>query len=148
MNSLIRFNPTNDFRRIQRELDRVFDSFFPTRDEDSEGRQTAVWSPRVDLVENEHAYLIEVDLPGIRKEDVKINFHDGVLSVSGERKASEREEKDNFVRVERSHGHFYRSFNLPLAVDVDNIEAKHENGVLNIRIPKAEESKPKEISIS
>lgn len=148
MTSLIRFNPSSDLHRIQREFDRVFDSFFPGRSDENGDRETAVWSPRVDLVENEQAYVIEADLPGVAKEDVKINFHDGVLSVSGERKVAEKKEKDNYVRVERSYGHFFRSFNLPLAVDIDHIEAKHENGVLRIRVPKAEESKPREISIS
>ncbi len=133
---------------MQREFDRVFDGFFPARIDENENGETAVWSPRVDLVENENAYLIEADLPGIAKEDVKLNFHDGVLSISGERKAERKDEKDNFVRVERSRGHFFRSFNLPMAVDVDSIEARHENGVLTVRVPKAEESKPRQINVS
>lgn len=148
MNNLIRFNPTADLRRMQREFDRVFDSFFPGRVDSGADAETSVWSPRVDLVENDNAYLIHLDLPGVQKDDLKINFQDGMLSVSGERRIDRTDENSNFVRVERSYGHFFRSFNLPKAVDVDRIEARHENGVLTINVPKAEESKPRQINVA
>lgn len=148
MTNLMRFNPALDFHRMQREIDRVFESLSPLRSNGNGEWETAVWSPSVDLVENENAYLIHADLPGVSKEDLKINFHDGALSLSGERKVEKREEKDEYVRIERSSGHFYRSFNLPKTIDVDGIEARHENGVLTIRVPKAEESKPRQIRVA
>ena len=148
MTQLIRFSPANDIRRMQNEFERVFGSVFPaTRNEDPEA-ETAVWAPRVDLVENEETYLIHADLPGVGKEDVNVNYHDGVLSISGDRSNEEYGDGDNCVRLERSHGRFYRSFTLPKTVNPEAIEAGHENGVLTIRAPKAEENKPRRISIA
>jgi len=147
MTQLIRFSPTQDIRRMQNEFERLFGSVFPgVRSEDPEA-ETAVWAPRVDLVENEESYLIHVDLPGLSKDDVNVNYHEGVLSISGDRRAEEYEEKDNCVRLERSYGRFYRSFTLPKTVKHDAIEATYENGVLSVRVPKAEESKPRRITI-
>jgi HSP20 family protein len=146
MTNLIRFSPVSDFRRMQREIDRVFDNFFPVREEDAS--ETSVWAPRVDLIENENGYLIHADLPGVNKEDLKISYQEGMLIVSGERKSEVSEEHGDFVRVERSFGHFYRSFSLPQTVDTERIEAQFENGVLTIKAPKAEETKPRQIRVS
>jgi len=146
MNSLIRFSPTTDMRRLQREIDGLFDSFFPIRTNGDNGDSTS-WAPRVDLAETKNAYLVHVDLPGLSKDDLEINFHEGVLSISGERNAEEREEETKYVRVERSYGRFYRAFTLPQMVKSDEIEASFENGVLNITVPKAEEVKPRRIDI-
>ena len=144
MTSLIRFSPTSDMRSLQREIDRMFESFFPRADGDQE---QAVWTPRVDLAETEDVYLVHLDVPGMKKDELTINYQDGTLSISGERKFEEKEENANFVRVERRFGHFYRSFELPKAVNAEQIDASYHDGVLDIRIPKAEESKPKAIKI-
>lgn len=146
MTSLIRFSPVTDFRRMQREIDRVFENFLPERE--NNGSETSVWAPRVDLVENENMYRIHADLPGVTKEDLKISYQDGSLVVSGERRMESEESQGDFVRVERSFGHFYRSFTLPQQVDPDRIEARFENGVLTINAPKAEETKPRQIQVS
>jgi HSP20 family protein len=147
MTNLIRFTPASDLARMQREIDQLFSSFFPTRSDNGADMENAVWSPRVDLSETEDAYLLWLDLPGVSKEDVEINYQEGTLTVSGERSSHKRDEKQNFVRVERSYGRFFRSFNLP-KVDADRIEAGYQDGVLSIRVPKAEETKPRRITIS
>lgn len=147
MASLIRFAHNPEVRRMQREFDRLFDNFFPTRPEHSEDMETAVWTPRVDLSENDEAYFVHLDVPGMTKDDFKINFHEGVLSVSGERKEEKTDENRSFVRIERNFGCFYRSFNLPKLVKIDKVSASYDNGVLNISVPKAEESKPRRIEI-
>jgi HSP20 family protein len=147
MTSLIRFSPTSDMRRLQREIDSLFEDFFPTRRVQENGGESAVWAPRVDLSETEDNYYIHVDLPGMGKDDLEINYQDGTLSISGERHAEETEENRKFVRVERSYGRFYRAFTLPQAVQDDQIDATFENGVLNITVPKAEEVKPRRIDI-
>ena len=144
MASLIRFSPPTEMRSLQREIDRMFDSFFPTGAGDQE---QAVWTPRVDLAETEDLYLVHLDVPGMKKDELTINYQDGTLTVSGERRFENKDEKANFVRVERRFGHFYRSFELPKAIVSDKIEASYDDGVLNIRIPKAEESKPRSIKI-
>ncbi len=145
MTSLIRFSPTTDMRRLQREFESLFENFFPTRT--AEDGESAVWAPRVDLSETDEAYFIHLDLPGLKKDEVEINFHEGTLSVSGERQAESTEENRKFVRVERSYGRFYRAFTLPQAVNEKKIEATFEDGVLNVRVPKAEEVKPRRIAI-
>lgn len=144
MNNLIRFSPSTEMRRLQRELDGVFSDFFaPVRNGDGE----AQWSPRVDVRETENDYTIQVDVPGVKKEDFNVDYHDGTLTISGERRAEERQEGESMVRVERMYGSFYRSFALPKAVDTENIKAACENGVLTIHVPKAEESKPRRIAV-
>lgn len=147
MTNLIRFSPTSDMRRLQREIDTLFDGFFPTRPASENGDNT-VWTPRMDLTETDDAYQIHLDLPGMKKEDLEINFEDGTLSVSGERRAEQSSDNRRWVRVERSYGRFFRSFTLPQAVNVEQIEARFEDGVLNITVPKTEEVKPRRIEIS
>lgn len=131
---------------LQREIDRVFDAFFPS---DGDGNETsqAVWAPRTDLVEGSDAYRIQLDLPGVRRDDVTINYQDNQLTISGERRDERTSETDERVRVERAFGHFYRAFTLPRTVDPEGIEAAHENGVLTVRIPKTDESRPRQIDI-
>lgn len=147
MTNLIRFSPVSDLRGMQREIDRMFDGFFPVRSGNGDTQPTA-WAPRVDVVDNDDAYVVHADLPGVLKDDLKINYQDGVLSISGERKLENKESDENYVRVERSYGRFDRSFKLPQSVDVAKIEAKYNDGVLTVTVPKAEESKPREISIN
>ena len=146
MTSLIRFSPSTEMRRLQREIDRLFEGFSPTQGNGD--TETAVWAPRVDLSETDEFYFIHLDVPGMSKEDLDINFHDNTLTVSGERKVEETEEQHNFVRMERTFGHFYRSFSLPKAIKTDKINANYKDGVLTIRVPKAEESKPRRIKVS
>ena len=146
MTSLIRLTPRYEMRRMQREFDRLFDNFFPTHPSNGNG-ESDVWTPRTDLSETEDAYLINLDLPGLTKEDVEISFHDGTLSISGERRHEETEEDRTFVRVERSYGQFYRAFTLPQTAETESIEATFGDGVLNIRVPKVEEVKPQRIDI-
>jgi HSP20 family protein len=105
------------------------------------------FQPSFDVDETDEAYLLSVDLPGVKKEDVKIDLSENVLTISGERK-HEREEKDKGSRrYERSYGRFQRSFTLPTTVDANHVEANIEDGVLRIALPKSEQSKPRSIQI-
>lgn len=104
--------------------------------------------PRVDITESETGYTIKADLPGLSKEDIKVNVADGTLSISGEKKHEvEKKEKDRYYHFERSYGRFTRSFSLPAHVDGKNVEAKYANGVLEVHLKKTEESKPKAIEV-
>ncbi len=146
MTSLVRFSPSNELRRMQREIDRLFDDYMPTRSTNGDS-ETTTWAPRVDVTETEDSYVVHVDAPGMKKDDFHINWQDNTLTVSGERKWSKETEEENLVRMERSFGHFFRSFRMPKDVLIEDIGANYADGVLTIRVPKAEESKPRRIEI-
>src|SRR5262245_46331481 len=125
-----------------REIDRVFDAFFGQTER---GRR---WVPPMDLVEAEDHFLLKADLPGLSEGDVKLEVQDGTLTISGERKAEHEQREKGWYRIERSFGSFHRSLTLPDGVDPDGIDASFSDGVLEVRIPKPEERKPRRISIS
>jgi HSP20 family protein len=125
-----------------REIDRVFDAFFGQTDQ---GRR---WVPPMDLVEAEDHFVLKADLPGLSEGDVNIEVQDGTLTISGERKAEHEQREKGWYRIERSFGSFNRSLTLPDGVDPERIEASFSDGVLEVRIPKPEERKPRRIEIS
>jgi HSP20 family protein len=127
---------------FSRDIDRVFDAFFGQTD------QARRWVPPVDLVEAEDHFVLKADLPGLSEGDVNIEVQDGTLTISGERKAEHEQREKGWYRIERSFGRFSRSLSLPDGVDPDRIEASFSHGVLQVRIPKPEERKPRRISIS
>ncbi|WP_158278649.1 Hsp20/alpha crystallin family protein [Rhodohalobacter mucosus] len=134
---------------LRREMDQFFDDLVPfswTREKG--GRALSAWSPNADMTEDEKEYMIRMDIPGMKKDDINVNFQDGRITISGERKEEEKEEKKDFVRQERYYGSFYRSFTLPENVKEDEIEARFKNGVLELVIPKAEVVKPKSIKVN
>ncbi len=104
-------------------------------------------APSLDIVEDAHAYVVTAELPGLKKEDVAIQLEDGVLSISGEKKQETEVKEKTFHRMERRYGSFYRAVTLPAGVDVEKVDARFEDGVLKIRVPKREEVKPKAIKI-
>jgi HSP20 family protein len=128
---------------FSREVDRLFDAFFG-QDRDATRR----WVPPMDLVEAEDHFVLEADLPGLSDGDVKIEVADGTLTVSGERKLARERSERGWYRIERSFGSFSRSLTLPEGVDADGITAGFHNGVLEVRIPKPAERKPRRIEIS
>jgi HSP20 family protein len=139
---------TRGLNDLQNEIDRVFNRFFPSQSQDDRNSsQQAVWAPRTDLVETDAAYRMHLDVPGVSKDDLKINFKDNQLTISGERSSHQTDENEEYVRVERAFGHFYRSFTLPRTVNAENISASYEDGVLTIHVPKTEEVKPRQIEI-
>ena len=150
--TLVKFNPTRDLLSVEREFNRMFNSlgsrFGITHKGDiDEEYDNAVWMPLTDISEDNENFYLRADLPGIKKEDVKISYTDGTISISGER-AQEKETKEKkFHRIERSYGKYYRSFNVPTEIKEDKIKAEFKGGQLTITIPKADEVKPKEIDI-
>ncbi|MBF0243800.1 MAG: Hsp20/alpha crystallin family protein [Planctomycetes bacterium] len=118
------------------------------RDIWDEGFSISEWNPRLDFSETEDGYLMEMDLPGINKEDISITCEDQVLTVSGERKLEKNEEGETLHRTERFHGRFSRSLRLPAKVDLDQVKAEVVGGVLSIRLPKAPEAKVRTIALS
>lgn len=149
--TLIRFNPMRDLVELEREFSKMFNilenRFGISRSNEKEEYENAVWMPLTDIFEDNDKYTLKLDLPGIKKEDVKISYLDGKLSISGER-VQEEEHKDNKChRIERVFGKYYRSFNLPENIKSGEISAEFKDGQLTIIVPKSEEAKPKEIEI-
>jgi HSP20 family protein len=106
------------------------------------------WTPAMDLVETDDHFVLRADLPGMSESDVNIELEDNVLTVSGERKAEHEEKREGFYRVERSFGAFSRSLTLPKGIDPEAVTARFDKGVLEVRVPKPEERKPRKIAIS
>lgn len=101
------------------------------------------WAPSVDVIEREDHYVLKADLPGVDRKDIDIVFEDGALTLKGERSDNTESDHDGYKRVERSYGVFRRSFRMPENIDVDNITAKSEHGVLEVRVPKQEKAQKK-----
>jgi HSP20 family protein len=128
-------------------MNRLFNTFFDTPTTGGNGGAARRWVPSMDLVETEEHFVLRADLPGLSEKDVAIELEDNVLTVSGERKAEHEDKKEGFYRMERSFGQFRRSLTLPEGVDADAIAATFDKGVLEVRIPKPEERKPRKVAI-
>ena len=127
--------PFGLLRQMTSELDRMFDDPWSVRWPALELETTAVWSPKVDVFEKDNRLVTRIDLPGVKKDDVTVEFGDGQLKMFGERK-NETEEKDkNFYRCERDYGSFYRAVPLPAGVTPEDVKATFENGVLEVSVP-------------
>jgi HSP20 family protein len=143
-----RYNPAKEleeFRRGFENLNSLLDNFMGAK----ANHLNTDFVPSVNTREGENAYHVELDLPGIKKEDIDVDIKDNVITISGERKTKEEVKEDDYYKVESSYGRFERSFTLPENVDVENIHAESQDGVLEVIIPKMEkpEDKPKKIEI-
>ena len=148
--TLVRWNPARELLNFEREFGKIFNSFgnrFGNNKERDEEYESAVWTPLTDIVENEDNYILKIDIPGVEKNDVKISYSKGELSISGERKHEEEKSNSTYHRIERVYGKYYRRFALPERIREDKIEAEFKNGSLVITVPKAEEVKVKEIEV-
>ena len=145
MTFLMRRNRGQGVRTLRDEMDRLFDDFFsavPERNENS-----GIWSPSVDVREDEHNFVIVAELPGMAKEDIDLEVEQNTLAIKGERKFERQDEGESYHFVERSYGSFYRSFRLPKNVDGDAISAEYKDGLLTVTLPKKAEVKPKKVQI-
>lgn len=146
--SLTRWTPTGDLFRTR--FSRLFDQAFNdmlSNYEGSEETARANWLPPVDIRETEDALHLTAELPGLSKDDVEITVENHTLTLRGERKLEKDVQKDSYHRIERAYGTFSRTFSLPTNVRTDKVDASFKDGVLNLEIPKAEEAKPRRISI-
>jgi HSP20 family protein len=139
-----RMNP--NFLAAREPLFRLFDTFLGN-DSANEELASRVWTPPVDIEETETSYRLQAELPGLSRDDIQITLENNVLRLSGERKFEKDTKQENYHRIERTYGAFSRSFALPTQVSPDKVEAKFENGVLSIVVPKAEQAKPRRITI-
>jgi HSP20 family protein len=153
--ALIRWEPVRELSTIQNEMNRLFNTFFdaPVPGAGASGAPGGGgplrrWVPAMDLVETENDFVLRADLPGLAEGDVSIELEDNVLTVSGERKAEHEENREGYYRVERAWGSFSRSLTLPEGVDASAVTAQFDRGVLEVRVPKPEQRKPRKVSIS
>jgi HSP20 family protein len=147
--ALIRWEPARELATIQTEMNRLFNTFFEPGQSNANG-QTGPrrWIPAMDLVETGEDFVLRADLPGMSESDVNIELEDNVLTISGERKAEHEERKEGYYRVERASGAFSRTLTLPEGVDPERVRASFDKGVLEVRIPKPEQRKPRKVTIS
>jgi HSP20 family protein len=146
--AIVRWEPLRELTTLQNEMNRLFSSAFDAPTGGNGGATMRRWMPAMDLVETDEYFVLTADLPGLTESDVNIEVDDRVLTVSGDRKAKHESSKDGYHRVERAFGTFSRSLTLPKGVNAEAVEAAFEHGVLEIRIPKPEQPKPRKISIS
>ncbi len=139
--------PRNRFGLLSNEMDRVFTEIFNGFNGGSMVESEAGWVPRADVHETPESFIVHLDVPGVDKNDVKVQFEDNTLIVTGERKYESRNDDKDFRHLERIYGTFTRSLRLSKDVDAQKIQANYKNGVLEIVLPKAEEVKPKQIDI-
>ena len=143
--SLIRYNnPWNLLNTLQREL---YNPELNRLNDNDASVATANWAPSVDITEDDKAFTLHADIPGVDPKDIDISMENGVLTIKGERHTENVEEKENYRRVERQSGQFYRRFTLPDSADADKIEAKSAHGVITITIPKQEVAVSRRIEV-
>jgi HSP20 family protein len=128
----------NDMERF---FERIFGEQLPSE-------TGGVWSPSVDVKEDEQHYIVNVELPGLKSSEIEVQVENNVLFISGERRMENKQEGENWHFVERSYGNFSRSFRLPKNVDSENVKASYTDGVLSISIPKSEEARARKVEIN
>lgn len=143
--AIIKHNPIREMVGLSDRLNRMFEEMSGFN---VENEITGSWAPAVDVYESENAIEIKADLPGMTEKDIDVTVENNTLSIKGERKIENEEKRESYHRIERQYGSFYRSFQLPNIVDVTRINASFRNGILELALPKREETKPKRISIN
>jgi len=146
---IVRFDPFREMDRLQNEVNRLFEGYSSLPTEQRNASVPArLWSPVVDVVENENGIVVRAELPGMRQEDIDIELTGDTLSLRGERKFDNGERKENYVRVERSYGRFQRSFTLGVPINANAVSATYRDGILEITLPKSEEMKPRKVQVT
>ncbi|HEX2413464.1 MAG TPA: Hsp20/alpha crystallin family protein [Solirubrobacteraceae bacterium] len=144
--TIVRWEPLREFGTLQNEMNRLFNSVFDSP-APGNGATMRRWMPAMDLVETEDDFVLRADLPGLSEDDVRIELEDATLTISGERKAEHESKSEGFYRVERAFGAFSRTLTLPQGIDPEAVAASFDRGVLEVRIPKPEQRKPRRIEI-
>jgi len=143
--NIVRWRPFPEISSMQREINRLFDGFMGNAENQDDYQGS--WRPDVDIKETADAIVIMAELPGMKKEDIKLTLRDNMLQISGEKKQVSEHKGETYHRIERTSGSFCRTFTLPTLVESGKISATFKDGILQVELPKAEQAKPKEISI-
>lgn len=138
-----KWEPFRDMLSLRADMDRLFSSLFGG----GYGEREGLWAPVVDIEEDNDTILVKAEIPGMKKEDIKVSVQSNILTITGERKHESETKNKTFHRVERSYGKFSRMITLPTDVDSDKVKATYKDGILNITLPKPEAVKPKHIDV-
>ena len=145
--ALIRWDPFREMSSLQERMNRLMSDFRTRSPFGEEEMAQGAWIPAVDIYETKESIVLNVELPGVTKEDIALEVKDSTLTIKGEKKLEKNVKEENFHRMERSYGSFTRAFTLPSTVQQDKVKAKFRDGILEIMLPKAEEAKPKQIKV-
>ena len=143
--AITRWEPARELQTIQQQMNRLFGAAFDSQTANGALRR---WVPPMDLFEEDAQYVLRADLPGVDDADVSVELDDGRLTISGERKSERDQRGEGYHRIERASGSFSRSLRLPDGVDPDAVTASFENGVLEVRVPKPEQHRPRRVEIN
>jgi HSP20 family protein len=144
--AVVKWDPFRDLISIQDRMNRLFEQTL-SRSRGEEGVSATTWTPAVDIYETTDTIVMKAELPGVAREDIQIQINENTLTLKGERRFAKDVQEESYLRIERAYGAFHRSFTLPATVQQEKIRALFKDGVLELTLPKAEESKPKRISI-
>ena len=142
--NLTRWTPLHDMTLLQNQMNRLFDTTLNGWPGQSE---TSAWAPAADIYETDNELVVTADLPGIDPKNIDVRVENNILSIRGERNFERNSEKENFHRIERIYGGFARAFTLSTAVDAEKIQARYKDGVLSVRLPKADQARPRKIEV-
>lgn len=142
-----KWDPFRDLMEVSHDIDRLFEEELVSRLRHSRGRYMGVWVPPVDMCETDDEIIVRAEIPGIRKEDLVVEVEDNHLILRGERRLERNVKNENYHRLERAHGEFYRALPLPALIRKDKIKAEYRDGVLYVNIAKTESSRAKTIEI-
>jgi len=145
--ALIRWDPFREMSSLQERMNRLMSDFRTRSSWSEEEMAQGAWVPSVDIYETKESIVLNVELPGVSKEDMSLEVKDNTLTIKGEKKLEKDVKEENYHRMERTYGSFMRMFTLPNTVQQEKVKAKFRDGVLEIIIPKAEEAKPKQIKV-
>lgn len=145
--AITKWDPFRDIIMLRDKMNRLFEDLVSSPKFEETDLIQSTWSPAVDIYETENELVLTAELPGVEEKDVEIKVEDNTLSLKGERKFEKETREENYHRIERAYGSFYRSFSLPNYVDQDKISAEYENGLLKIHMPKKPEVKPRKVKI-
>ncbi len=143
--TLNRYEPFRVVSSFQDQLNRFFHE---AQERNSEEGSITTWAPAVDIYETEHELVVKADVPDLKPEELDIRVENNILTIRGERKFEKKVNESNYLRIERNHGSFSRSFSLANTVNTEAIAAEYKDGVLTLRVPKREEAKPKQIKVN
>lgn len=146
--AIMRWDPFKDLLSLQEKMNRMFDESLGKRSTDQEGLIDGAWRPPVDVLETEDSIILKAELPGVTRPDISVEVQDNMLILKGERHFERDTKEENFHRIERSYGKFFRSFSLPSEVDPEKVKASFKDGVLEVIVPKVGKAKAKQVEVN